>query len=133
MFNVRFFCVCLYFTKNIFRVFVVGSELSNNNGIIDCGQVCQEGSARWCGGMSQLPEDVEDDVEGGYISSDESAHGADLAERLRVKPSKDIWELGRYIFELIQCIVLNIWHGDLETKIVTTDLHFSEFEAYVKE
>ncbi|NP_001296484.1 transient receptor potential channel pyrexia [Bombyx mori] len=63
-------------------------------------KVCQEGSARWCGGMSQLPEDVEDDVEGGYISSDESAHGADLAERLRVKPSKDIWELDEIQYTL---------------------------------
>lgn len=45
--------------------------------------------------MSELPEDTEEDVEAGYISSDESAHGADLAERLRVKPSRDIWELGK--------------------------------------
>lgn len=48
--------------------------------------------------MSQVPEDTEDDVEAGYISSDESAHGVDLAERLRVKPSKDIWELGELYF-----------------------------------
>lgn len=41
-----------------------------------------------------MTEDTDDDVEAGYISSDESAHGADLAERLRVKPSPDIWELG---------------------------------------
>lgn len=60
-----------------------------------CGlQEYREGSARWCGGMSQVPEDTDDDVEAGYISSDESAHGVDLAERLRVKPSPDIWELG---------------------------------------
>lgn len=37
-------------------------------------------------------------MEAGYISSDESAHGADLAERLRVKPSRDIWELGKKTF-----------------------------------
>lgn len=38
-------------------------------------------------------EDTDDDQEAGYISSDESGHGGDLAERLRVKPSPDIWEL----------------------------------------
>lgn len=45
--------------------------------------------------MSQLTEDSDDDVEAGFISSDESGHAADLAERLRVKPSRDIWELGK--------------------------------------
>lgn len=45
--------------------------------------------------MSQVPEDSDDDVEAGYISSDESAHPTDLAERLRIKPSRDIWELGK--------------------------------------
>lgn len=44
--------------------------------------------------MSQVAEDSDDDVEAGYISSDESAHPIDLAERLRFKPSRDIWELG---------------------------------------
>lgn len=58
-------------------------------------QVYREGSARWCVGMSQLTEDS-DDGEGGYISSDESGHAADLAEQLRLKPSRDIWELGAY-------------------------------------
>lgn len=47
--------------------------------------------------MSQLPEDTDDDLEAGYISSDESAHGVDLAERLRVKPSPDVWELGKLL------------------------------------
>lgn len=45
--------------------------------------------------MSEVPEAAEEDLEAGYISSDESGHGADLAERLRVKPSRDIWELGK--------------------------------------
>ncbi|XP_049877815.1 transient receptor potential channel pyrexia isoform X3 [Pectinophora gossypiella] len=59
---------------------------------LDRDVILREGSARWCVGMGQLEEDS-DDLEAGYISSDESAHAADLAERLRVKPSKDIWEL----------------------------------------
>ncbi|GBP04056.1 Transient receptor potential channel pyrexia [Eumeta japonica] len=42
--------------------------------------------------MNNLAEDSSD-LEAGYISSDESGHGPDLAERLRVKPSRDIWEL----------------------------------------
>ena len=46
--------------------------------------------------MSQVAEDTDDDLEAAYISSDESAHGVDLAERLRVKPSPDIWELGNF-------------------------------------
>ncbi|RVE47475.1 hypothetical protein evm_007886 [Chilo suppressalis] len=50
--------------------------------------------------MSQLPEDSDDDVEAAYISSDESAHAVDLAERLRVKPSRDIWELDEINFSL---------------------------------
>lgn len=53
----------------------------------------RDGSARWCVDMGNLREDS--DAEVGYISSDESAHAADLAERLRVKPSRDIWELGK--------------------------------------
>lgn len=65
-----------------------------------CAQSFREGSSRWYVGMSEVPEDTEDDVEAGYISSDESAHGADLAERLRVKPSRDIWELGKKTFLL---------------------------------
>lgn len=52
------------------------------------------GSARY--GIDQLEEDDSDDNEAGYISSDESGHAADLAERLRVKPSRDIWELGNF-------------------------------------
>ncbi|KAJ2953216.1 hypothetical protein O0L34_g793 [Tuta absoluta] len=59
--------------------------------------ILREGSARWCVGMGGGDSDSED-MGDGYISSDESAHAADLAERLRVKPSKDIWEL-----EDIQC------------------------------
>lgn len=53
----------------------------------------RDGSARWCVGMAHLEEDS-DDNEAGYISSDESGQAADLAERIRVKPSRDIWELG---------------------------------------
>ncbi|XP_075982691.1 transient receptor potential channel pyrexia isoform X2 [Anticarsia gemmatalis] len=64
-------------------------------------EVYREGSARWYGGgMSQVPEDTDDDLEAGYISSDESAHGVDLAERLRVKPSPDIWELDEIDYNL---------------------------------
>ncbi|XP_059053204.1 transient receptor potential channel pyrexia-like isoform X2 [Achroia grisella] len=59
----------------------------------------REGSARWCA-MSQLGEDSDDDVEAGYISSDESGHAADLAERLRVKPSRDIWEVDEILYSL---------------------------------
>lgn len=58
-------------------------------------QIYRDESSRWCAGMSQVPEDSDDDAEAGYISSDESAHAADLGERLRVKPSKDVWELGK--------------------------------------
>ncbi|XP_037294243.1 transient receptor potential channel pyrexia isoform X2 [Manduca sexta] len=64
--------------------------------------VYREGSARWYAGISELAEDAEDDAEAGYISSDESAHGVDLAERLRVKPSKDIWELDEIQYTLRQ-------------------------------
>ncbi|CAG9789260.1 unnamed protein product [Diatraea saccharalis] len=52
--------------------------------------------------MGQLPEDSDDDVEAAYISSDESAHAVDLAERLRVKPSRDIWELDEINYSLDQ-------------------------------
>lgn len=48
--------------------------------------------------MSQVAEDSDDDVEAGYISSDESGHAVDLAERIRIKPSRDIWELGKTRF-----------------------------------
>ncbi|XP_047033633.1 transient receptor potential channel pyrexia isoform X2 [Helicoverpa zea] len=75
-------------------------------------KVLREGSARWCGGMSQVPEDTDDDVEAAYISSDESAHGVDLAERLRVKPSPDIWELDE--------IDYNLRHLPLAEEISTT-------------
>lgn len=51
---------------------------------------------RWRGAMSEVAEDS-DDGDVAYISSDESTHGIDLAERLRVKPSRDIWESGDYI------------------------------------
>lgn len=51
--------------------------------------------------MSEVAEAVEEDLEAGYISSDESAHGVDLAERLRVKPSRDIWELGKIQLNVI--------------------------------
>ncbi|KAM3962525.1 LOW QUALITY PROTEIN: transient receptor potential channel pyrexia [Aphomia sociella] len=61
----------------------------------------REGSARWCA-MSQVAEDSDDDVEATYISSDESGHGADLAERLRVKLSKDIWEVDEILYSLRQ-------------------------------
>lgn len=44
--------------------------------------------------MSQVNEDTDEDLEAGYISSDESGHGVGLVERLRIKPSADIWELG---------------------------------------
>lgn len=57
-------------------------------------QILRHGSARWCVGIGHLEEDDFDDNEAEYISSDESGHAADLAERLRVKPSRDIWELG---------------------------------------
>ncbi|PZC75020.1 hypothetical protein B5X24_HaOG206845 [Helicoverpa armigera] len=62
--------------------------------------------------MSQVPEDTDDDVEAAYISSDESAHGVDLAERLRVKPSPDIWELDE--------IDYNLRHLPLAEEISTT-------------
>ncbi|XP_053613892.1 transient receptor potential channel pyrexia isoform X2 [Plodia interpunctella] len=66
-------------------------------------KIFREGSARWCGGMGQLAEDSDDDdVEAGFISSDESGHAADLAERLRVKPSRDIWELDEILQSLNQ-------------------------------
>lgn len=67
-----------------------------------CCQVSREGSAGWCGAMRQVAEDTDDDIEEPYISSDESAHGADLAELFRVKPSPDIWELGNC--ELPLCV-----------------------------
>lgn len=44
--------------------------------------------------MSEVAEDS-DDGDPAYISSDESAHGVDPAETFRVKPSRDIWELGK--------------------------------------
>ncbi|XP_045502459.1 transient receptor potential channel pyrexia-like isoform X1 [Colias croceus] len=52
----------------------------------------REGSTRWREDIDELPEDS-DEAEIVYISSDESAHGTDLDDRLRVKPSRDIWEL----------------------------------------
>lgn len=61
----------------------------------------RQGSARWCVGMDQVTEDS-DDLEAGYISSDESARGIDLAERIRVKPSRDIWTIGNEI-DIILC------------------------------
>ncbi|CAK1583593.1 unnamed protein product [Parnassius mnemosyne] len=51
--------------------------------------------------MSEVTEDSEDG-DAAYISSDESTHGVDLAERLRVKPSRDIWELEDILFVLRQ-------------------------------
>ncbi|XP_013184439.2 transient receptor potential channel pyrexia isoform X2 [Amyelois transitella] len=66
-------------------------------------KIYREGSSRWCAGMSQLTEDSDDDdIEAGFISSDESGHAADLAERLRVKPSRDIWELDEILQSLNQ-------------------------------
>ncbi|XP_046971112.1 transient receptor potential channel pyrexia isoform X2 [Vanessa cardui] len=50
----------------------------------------REGSTRWREDICEVAEDSEEG-EAGYISSDESAHAADLGDRLRVK-SKDIWE-----------------------------------------
>ncbi|CAK1583592.1 unnamed protein product, partial [Parnassius mnemosyne] len=64
-------------------------------------KVYREGSVRWRGGMSEVTEDSEDG-DAAYISSDESTHGVDLAERLRVKPSRDIWELEDILFVLRQ-------------------------------
>lgn len=63
-------------------------------------KVSREGSAGWCGAMRQVAEDTDDDIEEPYISSDESAHGADLAELFRVKPSPDIWELDEIEYNL---------------------------------
>ncbi|XP_047512350.1 transient receptor potential channel pyrexia-like isoform X2 [Pieris napi] len=51
----------------------------------------REGSTRWLDDMSEVAEDSDEEVV--YISSDESAHGGDLGDRIRVKPSRDIWEL----------------------------------------
>ncbi|CAK1553897.1 unnamed protein product [Leptosia nina] len=51
----------------------------------------REGSTRWRDDISEVPEDSDEEVV--YISSDESAHGGDLGDRIRVKPSRDIWEL----------------------------------------
>lgn len=67
--------------------------------------------------MGNLREDS--DPEAGYISSDESAHAADLGERLRVKPSRDIWELGKFLHQLVRpergskittyCLMMTVW------------------------
>ncbi|CAH0594198.1 unnamed protein product [Chrysodeixis includens] len=87
-------------------------------------KVYREGSARWCGGgMSQVPEDTDDDLEAGYISSDESAHGVDLAERLRVKPSPDIWELDE--------IRYNLRHLPLAEEICTS-VENGEYEEAIR-
>ncbi|KAL4715914.1 hypothetical protein ACJJTC_013214 [Scirpophaga incertulas] len=73
------------------------------DGVLDNIQpVYRQGSSRWCVNMTKVPEDSDDDVEAGYISSDESAHAVDLAERLRVKPSRDIWEVDEIKFALEQ-------------------------------
>lgn len=56
----------------------------------------REGSGRWYVDMGQLHEDSDPEV--GYISSDESGQGGDMGERLRVKPTRDIWETGKFEF-----------------------------------
>ncbi|XP_068619064.1 transient receptor potential channel pyrexia isoform X2 [Battus philenor] len=67
----------------------------------EVSQLYREGSVRWRGEMSEVVEDS-DDGDAAYISSDESAHGVDLDERVRVKPSRDIWELEDILFDLRQ-------------------------------
>ncbi|XP_063627903.1 transient receptor potential channel pyrexia isoform X1 [Cydia splendana] len=69
-------------------------------------KVFRQGSARWCVGVDQVAEDS-DDLEAGYISSDESARGIDLGERIRVKPSRDIWPIER-----IQSVLRQLPHAD---------------------
>ncbi|KAI5643183.1 ankyrin repeats (3 copies) domain-containing protein [Phthorimaea operculella] len=84
--------------------------------------VLREGSARWCVGLGAEDSDSEEMVDG-YISSDESAHAADLAERLRVKPSKDIWELEDILSSLNQ-----LPYAD----IITTMLESGEIEEAIQ-
>nr|QDR50969.1 pyrexia trpa [Heliconius melpomene] len=60
-------------------------------GIVENGQGYHEGSARWREEITEEAEDS-DEVEAGYISSDESTHAPDLGGRLRVK-CRDIWAL----------------------------------------
>lgn len=89
--------------------------------------VYREGSARWCVGMHQRDSS---DVEAGYISSDESAHGQDLAERLRVKPSRDIWKLDEIQSSLKQLtnadIITPFIEEGLEEEAVTAALESDE-------
>ncbi|VVD01605.1 unnamed protein product, partial [Leptidea sinapis] len=58
-----------------------------------------ERSRRWRDDISEVAEDS-DEGEVVDISSDESAHAADLGDRIRVKPSRDIWELEQIITSL---------------------------------
>ncbi|CAG9134034.1 unnamed protein product [Plutella xylostella] len=60
----------------------------------------REGSGRWYVDMGQLHEDSDPEV--GYISSDESGQGGDMGERLRVKPTRDIWETDEIQWLLLQ-------------------------------
>ncbi|XP_028160039.1 transient receptor potential channel pyrexia isoform X3 [Ostrinia furnacalis] len=89
--------------------------------------VYREGSSRWCAGdvMSQVAEDSDDDVEAGYISSDESAHALDLAERLRIKPSRDIWELDEIQYSLHQ-----LPHAE-EISILVETGHYDDVICFV--
>ncbi|CAH0728375.1 unnamed protein product, partial [Brenthis ino] len=62
-----------------------------SDAVVENGQGYREGSTRWREEISEVPEDS-DEVEAGYISSDESTHAPDLGGRLRVK-CRDIWDL----------------------------------------
>ena len=62
------------------------------NDIVYFPQGYHEGSTRWREDITEEAEES-DEVEAGYISSDESTHAPDLGGRLRVK-CRDIWALG---------------------------------------
>ncbi|KAI8425106.1 hypothetical protein MSG28_006961 [Choristoneura fumiferana] len=79
--------------------------------------VYRQGSTRWCVGMDQVTEDS-DDLEAGYISSDESARGIDLAERIRVKPSRDIWTI-----EEIQYVLRQLPYAETISALVEDGLY----------
>ncbi|XP_073950492.1 transient receptor potential channel pyrexia isoform X1 [Choristoneura fumiferana] len=80
-------------------------------------KVYRQGSTRWCVGMDQVTEDS-DDLEAGYISSDESARGIDLAERIRVKPSRDIWTI-----EEIQYVLRQLPYAETISALVEDGLY----------
>ncbi|XP_023945739.1 transient receptor potential channel pyrexia [Bicyclus anynana] len=85
-----------------------------------------EGSARWRDEISEVTEDDSDEVEAGYISSDESAHAPDLGDRLRVK-SRDIWEL-----EEIQHSLHQLPYAD-EISVLVETSHYEDAISFVSQ